>query len=434
MQEPIIRSKDLKVIYNLGKQNEVRALDGIDVEIYPREYIVFFGPSGCGKSTLLYAILGVLPPTFGKVTIKGKDPYSFDSQELVNFQQSTVGIVYQAFYLIPSLTVLDNVALPQIFAEVDPEQRKNRAMALLDRFGIKEQAEKIPTALSGGQRQRVAISRALVNNPEILLADEPVGNLDEASAKRVMETLEEINERDRKTVILVSHDPRYLSYAHRVYYLRDGKLEREVANPEKEQIKKAEKAKNLITELESLARIYPYRSPDELRVKSVVNYLTRDITFEQLERLEKLTGLVIKGKLSEEQFCDSLSRSYARGGVGLHPSTSDKMARRIKKIVKESRDIRRYRRELEGKSVLSRREELVERMKDYLLDVYGGEVNEEQTDRLKRAISDRISGDITKEEFQERLDLSFDDGGMGLKKKSAKNITVYFEKLLVQGI
>ena len=131
--EPIITAKGVKVIYNLGKSNEFKALNGVDMEIYPREYIVFFGPSGCGKSTLLYAILGVLPPTFGEVLIKGENPYSFSSKRLVQFQQETVGIIYQAFYLIPSMTVLDNVALPQIFGNIPKKEREKRTMALLER-------------------------------------------------------------------------------------------------------------------------------------------------------------------------------------------------------------------------------------------------------------------------------------------------------------
>src|SRR3990167_2093675 len=156
---------------------------------------------------------------------------------MVRYQQSTIGIVYQSFNLIPSLNVLDNVSLPQIFAGVDSVEREARSKILLKRFGIENIAHKLPANLSGGQMQRVAVARSLVNDPEILLADEPVGNLDSISAEHVMDSFEEINERDRKTVVLVTHDAKYLPYAHRVFYMRDGLLRRIVLNPEKQQIK-----------------------------------------------------------------------------------------------------------------------------------------------------------------------------------------------------
>ncbi len=440
MPEPIIKIKDLKIIYNLGKSNEVRAANGVNAEIYPEEYIVFFGPSGCGKSTLLYCILGALPPTFGEILIKGENPYSFSPERLVKFQQSTVGIIYQAFYLIPSLTVLDNVALPQIFGGVPPSTRKNRAMALLRRFGVEEQAYKIPSALSGGQQQRVAVARSLVNNPEILLADEPVGNLDQLSAKRVMDTLEEINEKDKKTVILVTHDPRYLPYAHRVYYIRDGKIEREVVNPEKPQIKKVEKGKTLVTEIERLARIYPYLSPEELKVKSITNYLTRTLNFEQIERLEKAVKMMVEGRISKDAFFQILTKPLSKGGAEIHQSTALKMTEKIEKILKESRDVRRYRREIEKevsgteKPKESKEKELIKRLRRYLLDMYEGQVSPEQIEMLELAIEDRLSGEIRKREFQKRLNAPLKEGGVGFKRKTAQNLTIYLEKLIAQGI
>jgi putative ABC transport system ATP-binding protein len=435
MLEPIIKIKDLKIIYNFGKSNEVRAANGVTVEIYPKEYIVFFGPSGCGKSTLLYCILGTLPPTFGEILIKNENPYSFSPEQLVRFQQSIVGIVYQAFYLIPSLNVLDNVALPQIFGEVPLAKREKRAMDLLKRFGVEEQAQKVPAALSGGQQQRVAVARSLVNNPEILLADEPVGNLDEFSAKQVMGTLEEINEKDGKTVILVTHDPRYIPYAHRVYYIVDGKVVREVANPEKEQIKEVEKGKKtLVTELETLARIYPYLSPKELKVKSIIDYLIHDLSLEQMQRLEKMVEMMIQGRVSQDSFSQILSKSFPKGGIGIHPVTAQKMTDKIKKILRESRDIRRYRREIKEETPFSKEKELIEKLRAYLLDIYDGQVTQVQVERLEKAISDRISGENKKNEFQKKLDTSLKDGGVGLKQKTARNLTLYLEKLLTQGV
>src|SRR3989344_1152628 len=287
MPEPIIVGKDLKVVYNLGKSNEYLALKIDSLEIYPQEYIILFGPSGCGKSTLLYKLLGVLPPTSGELLVKGENPYKYSAEQMVHFQQSTIGIIYQSFNLIPSLSVLDNVALPRIFANASKSDREKTALTLLRRFGVEEQAHKLPTSLSGGQMQRIAVSRSLVNDPEILLGDEPVGNLDSVSTKQVMDMLDDINKKEKKTIILVTHDTKHLPYAHRVFYMKDGGLEREVPNPEKPRIKAVEPGKTIVTEIETLARMYPYSSVDELRVKSIINFLTQSLNFDQLERLEK---------------------------------------------------------------------------------------------------------------------------------------------------
>lgn len=226
--KPAIETQNLKVIYDLGKSRETRALDGVDVKVFPREFIIFFGPSGCGKSTLLYTFTGLEKPIQGKVFIHGKDLSLLSPSESAQFHQSSIGMIFQAYYLIPSLTVFDNVSLPQIFQKKSYSERKEKAFALLKRFGIEDQARKLPTELSGGQQQRVAICRALINDPAILLADEPVGNLDSFSAQIVIDMLKEINEKDKKTVALVSHDPRFLNLAHRVYYMEDGKIVREV--------------------------------------------------------------------------------------------------------------------------------------------------------------------------------------------------------------
>ena len=195
---PIIKTKGLKVIYNEGKPNEVRSLEGVDVSIYPQEYIIIFGPSGCGKSTLLYSISGLQRPTYGEVEVEGKKIFEMSKKEMLKLHQTGVGMIFQAFYLVPSLRVIDNVGLPKSFLGERPSVRKESAMQLLRRFSIAEQHNKFPNQLSGGQKQRVSIARSLINNPSIILADEPVGNLDSESAKNVMQILKELNEVDKK--------------------------------------------------------------------------------------------------------------------------------------------------------------------------------------------------------------------------------------------
>ena len=178
-------------------------------------------------------------------------------------------------------------------------------------------SHKIPAMLSGGQQQRVSVARSMVNDPKILLADEPTGNLDSVSTQQVMDKIDEINTFDRRTIIMVSHNAAHLSYAHRVYYLKDGFIVREVVNPQRKQIKPVKEGETIVTELEQLARLFPYDSVETLRVKSLVNYLTQDFSFDQIIRLERATGMFIQGKVDRDAYIKSLVLPLERGGVGL---------------------------------------------------------------------------------------------------------------------
>jgi putative ABC transport system ATP-binding protein len=344
MAKPIIFGDRIEITYNLGKENEFRANKGATVEIFDQEYIILFGPSGCGKSTLLYCMFGVLEPSAGKMYVNGESIYDFEPMQMVNFQRKTMGIMYQSFNLIPSITVLDNVALPLIFDGIGPRERNDRAMELCRRFMIDHVANKRPTLLSGGQQQRVSVARSLVNDPQILIADEPVGNLDSITAAQVMDTLAEINDKDKKTVILVTHDAKYLPYAHRIVYMADGKIERIVPNPEKKQILKLAPGTTIVTEIEQIARIYPYDSPNELQVKSVVNYLIEELTFDQITRLQKTTESVISGRMEISNYLRTLMDDYEKGGVGLPVARATEMSQKLSDILIHARDIQRYRR------------------------------------------------------------------------------------------
>ena len=198
MDSPLIQTENLKVIYNRGKENEVRSLFDVSVKIYPKEYVIIYGPSGCGKSTLLYSMSGLQPPTEGDVIIKTKSISKMTKKEIVELHQVGIGMVFQAFYLIPSLDILENVCLPKVFRGESKNKRKEEGIKLLHRFGIVEQSKKFPSQLSGGQKQRVSIARSLINNPEVIFADEPVGNLDSESSENVMRILKELNEIDKK--------------------------------------------------------------------------------------------------------------------------------------------------------------------------------------------------------------------------------------------
>ncbi len=434
MSKTSVQTDKMFITYNKGLANEFNALKNINVEIYPREYIILFGPSGCGKSTLLYTILGGVPPADGRMLVRGEDIYRYTPAEMNAYQQTTIGIVYQQFNLISSITVLDNVALPMVFLNKTVAERNDRARVLLRRFGINDMLEKkLPILMSGGQQQRVAVARALVNDPEILLADEPVGNLDSISAEHVMDSFEEINEKDRKTVILVTHDAKYLPYAHRVFYMRDGVLRRIVVNPEKPQIKRVKPGETIVTEIEQLARLYPYAEPIELKVKSLVNFATQSIGFTQIERLEKAVLEVIKGTMDEEMFAEYLLKPIVNGGVGMHAEEVSRIAKNLFTLVNYSRDVAKFREEMHHDDMFLHQQKFIESVLTYIKGEIELHASADQLKVLQESVAERVGGIITGDDFERRLSLPLHLGGMAFDTDKAYLISRYLEKLIAQG-
>lgn len=434
MAKPLIVCRDLSIIYNQGKSNEFKALSGVNTDIYEGEYIILFGASGSGKSTLMYSIQGSLPPGEGTLLIGGQDIYSLPVEERVYFQRFVMGIIFQQFNLIQSLSVLDNVALPMIFSNFDRVSRAHRGQSLLDRFGVGHVSHKIPAMLSGGQQQRVAVSRSMVNDPRILLADEPTGNLDSVSTQQVMDKIDEINTFDRRTVIMVSHNAAHLSYAHRVYYLKDGEVVREVVNPQRKQIKPVNEGETIVTELEQLARLYPYDSVETLRVKSLTNYLTQDYTYDQLVRMERVIRRFIQGKIDKADFIRAMTLSYEKGGVEVNEKKAREMVNTADMIITQANDIRRYRAKRDSNGIFFSQHELAERMKDHLLKQHHLKLNQEQDANFTEMIADRVTGVTGESELNERLMQSVRKGGVGLDEAEADDVTRYFEKLVAQGV
>jgi putative ABC transport system ATP-binding protein len=429
-----IHIDDLVITYNKGKANEFNALQHIKGEIYPREYIILFGPSGCGKSTLLYTIMGGIPPESGHMWVKGEDIYAYRPQDMNRYQQSVIGIVYQQFNLIMSLSVLDNVALPRLFLGRPPAERNARASELLRRFGIPERLEdKLPMMMSGGQQQRVSVARALVNDPEILLADEPVGNLDSISSHHVMESFLEVNEKYRKTVILVTHNAAHLPYAHRVFYMRDGVMRRIAVNPAKAQIKRLKPGEAIETEIEQLTRLYPYLDPIELKVKSVVNFATQEVGFTELENMERWVLEVLKGSIDEETFFHFLSRRTSNGGMGLSEETSRMMAKKVFKLVAHSQDVRRFRETINEDDRFMHQKRYIDRIIEYLHQEIGVDASLEQKIVLQTAVGERVGGILKATEFEEKLVLPFHLDGAAFREHEAYLLARHLEKLIAQG-
>lgn len=228
MQEELIRIEGLSKHYKVGME-VVRALRGVDLSIYRNEYVALMGPSGSGKSTLMN-ILGCLDtPTHGSYYLNGKDVSKLVDNELAEIRNREIGFVFQTFNLLPRSTALDNVALPLIYAGMNKQNRTERALEVLDQVGLSDRTHHKPNELSGGQRQRVAVARALVNNPSIILADEPTGNLDSKTSNEIMALLEEIHMAGN-TIILVTHEEDIALHAHRVVRLLDGQIDYDRAN------------------------------------------------------------------------------------------------------------------------------------------------------------------------------------------------------------
>ena len=434
--EPIIKAEEASVVYNLGKSNEAVALMDANIEIYPEEYIIFFGPSGCGKSTLLYSLIGLEALTKGKIEMMGGDISKLTSKEMIEFRRTGIGMVFQSFNLIPTLNVLDNITLPKIFGGEHPLQREKRAVYLCKVFGIEKLMHRFPGELSGGQQQRVAIARALIYSPLILMADEPVGNLDSQSADVAMKILDDLNQKQKKTIILVTHDPKHLHHAHRVFHMKDGMITQEVVNPEKLQVAKRKNKRRISIQLEKLARAFPTLSQRELQAKSLTNYLIQELNIDRVERLEDAVNSLILGKINEETFQKILNMPFIDGGIGLYKQTAEKYKIKVDVILKKARFLREGIKQEEEEAVGAKREmeDLARSLRIFLLDEYKGKITLEQLKKIDRGIEGRLLSALDRKQLERFLDAPLSEGGVGLNKVTARKFARKLEVVIAQTI
>jgi putative ABC transport system ATP-binding protein len=230
-QNIVIETIDLKKIYGMG-DIRVAALDGLSIKIKEGEFVSVMGPSGSGKSTLMN-ILGCLDrPSEGQYILNSEDVSAFDKVELADIRNKRLGFIFQSYNLLPRMSALENVILPMVYQREDnlpQDEREEKAMAALESVGLSDRAHHLPKEMSGGQQQRVAIARALVNDPVLILADEPTGNLDSRSSLEILELLHDMHDRGR-TIMMVTHEPEIAEHTERIIRIRDGKLDADHSN------------------------------------------------------------------------------------------------------------------------------------------------------------------------------------------------------------
>ncbi|MBI5732252.1 MAG: ABC transporter ATP-binding protein [Candidatus Magasanikbacteria bacterium] len=423
--EIILQMKNVNLWYDKGKPAETWALRKINMEIKKGEYVAFFGPSGCGKTTLLYTLAGIEQPQEGGVLIIGKDITHLSKRELAIYRQVGVGIVFQQFNLIPSITVLDNVALPLSFLGmgISLKRRHEEATRLLDRLGIKDLAERHPYELSGGQQQRVGIARALANNPPIIVADEPLGNLDSENANKVLEFLKELNAKDGRTIIMVTHEAWSMRDCKRVFYMRDGSIIK-VETPRAP----AETAKSaLATYL--YKELHPELSSNEAIAKSLAHLLLRGYSIEEVKRFEFFLKQRFNNQIDNDLFATLLDKPFKDGGVGLWRTKVEKITKWTEDIIKQKKGLEAVEKELADNPLSSVQGE-VDRIRAWLLSEYKGKINDIQRLRLDEIIGERVRKIISSADFRKILSLSKSKFGVGLSYRAAQRLAEKIDTIM----
>jgi len=438
MPKAAISIKNLSVTYFPGKSNEVRALSNANLEIYPGEFIIFFGPSGCGKSTLLYSIAGLEQPTEGEVSVQGLQLNGLKNKELEYYHQFTTGMVFQAFYLIPSLSIKKNIMLPQIAVGGKRKEREAEADRLMKYFGVYEQREKLPNELSGGQQQRVAICRSLINDPEIIFADEPTGNLDSKSAQDVLALIQELNTKQKKTIVLVTHDPSHLDIADRVFFMKDGKIIDTKENVNKRHITPGEAAQTPVpkTNLEMVSKSFTKEGAFGLegmlldyKAKEIVAEALTGFSAEEIDRIEHyVKDYLVDVKAKPKALEQYLDEDYmTHNGLALNKRSAKRLTKILTHTAGEMRDLH--------DRIISKHKKkpnYAAELRYYLLDTFNISLrNTDAIDAMDAVIDDRIHDRTDRKGVQAIFDLAVSRGGAGVNKKIARKMAKHLDMVLL---
>lgn len=453
--------KHTNFTFDPGTNKEVKALNDISLKIFPGEYAAFFGPSGCGKTSLLYVVAGIEKPQEGEVLIDNKDITKMSATEIAIMRQTKIGIIFQNFNLISTISVLENVALPMAFLGIGEKEAKERAKNLLERFGLGNLAVRYPNELSGGQQQRVSIARSLANDPLVILADEPMGNLDTTNAKIVLDQLRELNEKDGKTIIMVTHEVWTLRDVQKIFYVRDGKItrteEREVkpadikipATKLFEEVTLDDAFKGLPTEgsvpgaeggaggkldsetLGQLQSLYPELKMEDVRIKALGLLLLEGYPEQTRGRFESLLRKRIVGILEPSTFEELLDLPYREGGTGLWKRTARKLGLQCEKFIAEWQSVDEVIARLERHPKALLKDEVKE-MRKWLLEDVSREESTEDLVKFDEIMEERLRNIITWENFELVLTAPRKSGGLGFKGQTPHYITKKFRALLAE--
>ncbi len=418
MAEEIIKLEDVNFWYDKGKPSEMQALKDINISIDQGEYVAFFGPSGSGKTTLLYLIAGVEQSQAGKIIIRGRDISKFSNQELAIYRQLGVGIVFQQFNLINNLTVLNNVALPMSFLGVSEKKRQEEAMKILKRLAIDHLSERFPGELSGGQQQRVGIARALANNAPIIIADEPLGNLDSENSKKVLEFLRELNEKDNRTIIMVTHEAWSLRDVHKVFYIKDG------------QVVKTEKTVNVNVAQSIAEELKKDLAPDVMdaeRASSVLSsVLLPGFSDEEVIRFKSVVGQRLSGKIDSLDFFQFLDKSFKDGGVGLRSVTAHKTVNYVEEVMRRRQDIEKIWADLAINPEMPVNKDVIN-LRNWLLLEFHGNLDPSGIIVFDELLMNRLRNTINGSDFKRILLLSKKESGLGFAMHTAGRISEKLE-------
>lgn len=432
-EEVLIKLNNVELTYNDGKPNAYKALQGINLQIRKNAFVIIFGPSGCGKSSLLNTISGLEVPDKGDVIVGDKNLVTMSKKDHVFFHRKTIGMVFQSYNLIPTLSVLDNVAIPQIFVSSSKAQREEKALNLLERFGIRQHARKIPSELSGGEQQRIGIARSIINDQPIILADEPVGNLDSKSANNVMQIMSELNRNENKTIIMVSHNPENIIWGNHIIYMKDGRIIKEdIKNALGETMEIKKDDEDEFNKLEVMLRNFQGLSKEQIKMLITpmkAEILTRAMILEMDEKQIEVLNETIKRRIlntvTPQEFFEKLDRSDKEGGVSMDVRTAHKLAKKVEDVIaiaKIVNDVNNNDFESKTNTILK-----------YLLIQESIKVLPSQMDRLKEMITHRIMMRIDRGVFRDLLDAPLEQKGAGFNRKTANKIAKTVDMILMIG-
>ncbi len=426
----IIRIENLNLWYEKDKPIEVHALKNINLSIDKGDYVAFFGPSGCGKTTMLYSISGIDHFQEGKVFINDRDISCLSNQELAIFRQTGIGIIFQQFNLVPSLNVLKNVALPMLFVGISSAKAEIEARKLLERLDLIKYADRYPFELSGGQQQRVGIARALANDPPIIIADEPLGNLDSVNAKNVLEFLKELNEKDGRTIIMVTHEAWSLRDVKTIFHMKDGTIS-DIEKVNNFNIADS-LSKHLYKQMSSVSSgdgINDKNKEEKISARILANFLLRGYSMDEIRRFELFVNDRFDNKIDKKQLKKLINKPFKDGGVGLWKKKAERVTEYLEGIIEERKSVKHIYDIIEKNPELSIGDE-IKNIRDWLIEGYTGNLSQLQIIALDQVISDRIRYNLPADKVVEILDLSNNKFGVGLSFRASQLISEKLELIL----